>query len=255
MNVFSSYARYYDLLYRDKDYASEASFVLGLIRRYCPDASRLLDLGCGTGAHAQHLAESGACVHGVDRSASMLDCAGIRHRTLRAEVADKLVFSQGDVRRVRLGTTFDSVISLFHVLSYQTRNDDVLGAFATAKAHLKPGGIFLFDCWYGPGVLTDRPTVRVKRLRDELINVIRIAEPTINSEDNVVDVNYTILVEDRAKGATEKLEELHRMRYFFLPELEMFAVRSDLRIIDAYAWMREDKPDMNTWNACFVAQG
>ena len=36
------------------------------------------------------------------------------------------------------------MISLFHVMSYQTTNADLLAVFATAAAHLRPGGLFLF---------------------------------------------------------------------------------------------------------------
>ena len=35
MAVFGMYSRYYDLLYRDKDYAGVAAFVLDLIHRLC----------------------------------------------------------------------------------------------------------------------------------------------------------------------------------------------------------------------------
>lgn len=253
MTVFGNYARYYDLLYRDKDYAPEAAFVLALIREHCPNTKSLLDLGCGTGAHAQRLAESGVSVHGVDRSASMLERAQVRQRTLPPEVAGKLDFSQGDVREVRLGKTFDGVISLFHVLSYQTRNEDIRDTFVTAREHLKPNGAFVFDCWYGPAVLTDRPTVRVKRLEDDGVSVTRIAEPEICPNKNLVNIRYTMLVRDRTNGAVEELNELHRMRYLFLPEIEMFAGHAGLKIVGAFEWMKKNEPGLGSWNACFVA--
>jgi len=37
-SVFADYARYYDLLYKDKDYEGEADYVDGLIRRFSPTA-------------------------------------------------------------------------------------------------------------------------------------------------------------------------------------------------------------------------
>jgi len=46
---FALYARYYDLLYADKDYAGEAAYVAGLIRQRLPGATRILELGSGTG--------------------------------------------------------------------------------------------------------------------------------------------------------------------------------------------------------------
>jgi SAM-dependent methyltransferase len=255
VNSFGHYARYYDLLYRDKDYQSEASFVLDLLRNHRAETDSILDLGCGTGSHAHFLAKSGISVHGVDQSASMLETARIKHQALPISVSGRLTFSHGDVRRVRLSRDFDAVVSLFHVLSYQTHNNDVAETFATAKAHLKPDGLFVFDCWYGPGVLTNLPVVRIKRLEDEAIAVTRIAEPTLHANDNIVDVNYTIFINDREHGAAQELSELHRMRYFFRPEINLFATQAGLQIIAAQEWMKKTEPGANTWNACFVARG
>ena len=50
--VFDAYARYYDLLYCDKDYAAEAGYVANHIRKLLPHTTHILELGCGTGAHA-----------------------------------------------------------------------------------------------------------------------------------------------------------------------------------------------------------
>ena len=36
MATFADYARYYNLLYRDKDYAGETTFVLGIVRLLWP---------------------------------------------------------------------------------------------------------------------------------------------------------------------------------------------------------------------------
>ena len=38
--------------------------------------------------------------------------------------------------------------------------------FKTAAKHLKQNGVFIFDFWYGPGVLTDPPALRQKRLEN-----------------------------------------------------------------------------------------
>jgi methylase of polypeptide subunit release factors len=66
MSVFGAYARYYDLLYRDKDYAAEAQYVHRLIQSHALGARSILELGCGTGAHAVLLAGEGYRIHGVD---------------------------------------------------------------------------------------------------------------------------------------------------------------------------------------------
>ena len=43
MSIFDAYAAYYDLFYRDKDYAGEAAYVDGLIRRHHPSSQSVLD--------------------------------------------------------------------------------------------------------------------------------------------------------------------------------------------------------------------
>jgi SAM-dependent methyltransferase len=248
--VFDVYARYYDLLYRDKDYAGEAEYVATHIRKQVPQAKRILELGCGTGAHAAHLARLGYTVHGVDMSETMLALAETRKATLPQEVAARLSFGLGDVRTVRTGETYDAVISLFHVMSYQTTNDDLQAAFATAKSHLTPTGLFLFDCWYGPAVLTDPPVVRVKRLEDDEIEVLRIAEPVMHCNENVVDVNYQVMITEKATGNLEQIREVHRMRYLFIPEIYALAQRNELDVVLTHEWMSNLKAGRDSWGIC-----
>jgi SAM-dependent methyltransferase len=254
MSVFGNYARYYDLLYRDKDYVGEAQFIHRLIKTNAPDAQNILELGCGTGNHAVLLAKEGYKIHGVDLSQEMLQKADSRLSRLPPELASRLKFSHGDICEVRLNQTFDVVISLFHVISYQTKNEDLLAAFATVKEHLKPGGIFIFDVWYGPAVLTERPTVRVKRLEDEKILVTRIAEPVIYPNENLVDVNYQVFIRDKSKDAVEELRETHRMRYLFQPEAKLFMMNFGLEVIECKEWMTCAEPDFSTWGVYFVAK-
>lgn len=255
MSMFAGYAAYYDRLYRDKDYGAEAAFVMDLVRKHCPGAESLLELGCGTGIHAGHLSASGMRVHGVDRSAPMLELARARREKLSAEVAQRLVFSPGDIRQIRIRETFDAVISLFHVMSYQTSNEDLRRCFATAKEHVKIGGVFVFDCWYGAAVLTDLPRMRIKRWEDEEASITRIAEPELHPSENIVDVRYTIFVRNRTSAVTQVFEELHRMRYLFQPEIKMLAAQGDLALIEAREWMSQSEPGLKAWNACFVLQG
>lgn len=251
--VFDTYARYYDLLYRDKDYAGEAEYVATHIRDQAPHAKRILELGCGTGAHAEHLAHMGYTVHGVDISETMLARAEARKTALPPEVAARLSFSLGDVRTVRTGATYDAVISLFHVMSYQTANADLEAVFETASAHLQTGGLFLFDFWYGPAVLTQRPEVRIRRLEDEEIKVTRIAEPEIHMNKNVVDVNYTVFIEANAAGLMEQVKETHRMRYLFLPELLRFADEKIWTNFKSFGWMKLRELHQEDWAGLFLA--
>jgi SAM-dependent methyltransferase len=168
--------------------------------------------------------------------------------------SSSLTFRQGDIRNIRLSKTFDAVVSLFHVMSYQTTNKDIMSVFNAAKAHLKKGGIFIFDCWYGPAVLTERPASRVKRLEDEMISVIRIAEPAMHPNDNLVDVNYTLFIEDKSRDKIEEIKETHTMRYLFKPEIEKMLSDSELKLVTCGEWLTGKEPGLHTWSVYFLVK-
>lgn len=161
--IFDAYAGYYDLLYKDKDYKSEADYVEKLIRKYKPDAKKILDLGCGTGKHDFIFAEKGFDVTGVELSQQMIEVANSNLK-LTDKKNNVLKFVQGNTQKINLHEKFDAVVALFHVMSYHTENEEVNQAIKTVKKHLKPDGIFIFDFWYGPAVLTQRPESRIKKL-------------------------------------------------------------------------------------------
>jgi SAM-dependent methyltransferase len=255
MTVFGNYARYYDLLYRDKDYVGETEFIQQLIQSTsAPGTATIFELGCGTGNHALLLAKAGYSVHGVDLSPEMLELARERCERLPADLAAKLQFTKGDIRHVRVDEKFDVVLSLFHVISYQTTNADLLAAFETAKMHLKPGGIFIFDIWYGPTVLSEPPSVRVKRLEDDLIQVTRIAEPEIHPNQNCVDVNYHVFIKDKSSDTTTEVKEKHEMRYLFKPEIELYVNSLQMQLVEYGEWLTKKPAGTNTWGVYFVVQ-
>jgi len=248
-HVFDIYAHYYDLLYQDKDYSGESEYVDASIREKSPKAKNILELGCGTGAHAVHLARMGYTVHGVDMSENMLSRAEARKASLPAEVAARLSFGIGDVRSVSTGQTYDVVISLFHVISYQSTNADLDDAFETAEKHLTSGGLFLFDFWYGPAVLTQKPKIRVRRLENEDIKVTRVAEPTMHINENCVDVNYDIFIEQKNSNEIAQIQEKHKMRYLFLPELKCLFDSAIWSNYEACEWLTSEALSDRSWSA------
>ncbi len=243
-STFGLYSRYYDLLYRDKDYAAETAYLRTLIDEFHPETRDVLELGCGTGKHAALLARSGLNVTGVDRSAEMIDAAQT------SDVNVKII--AGDARTVRLEQQFDIVLSLFHVVSYQTTNDDVKNMFDTAALHLRDGGCFIFDVWYGPAVLCQMPQRRVKEMEDDRCKVHRVAKPLVDFNQNRVDVSYSIDVTDKASGQLERIEECHRMRYFFTPEIDLFARSSRMELIHSEQWLDRAVPSPETWGVTFI---
>lgn len=247
--VFEAYAAYYDLLYRDKDYDRESGYIDALIRCYAPTAQDILELGCGTGAHAVQLATRGYRITGIDLSDAMVQQARARAAPAQGLAPE---FVQGDLRDYRTERRFDAVLALFHVMSYQVTNADLAAAMQTAAVHLRPGGLFIFDCWYGPGVLTDPPVTRVRRLQGDGVSITRIAEPVHHPNENRVDVHYDILVE--GPPGLDRIQEVHSMRYLFAPETDLLLAAARLRRTSLSEWMGDEVPTVMTWNACVVAR-
>lgn len=249
---FKLYAKYYNLIYKDKDYGGEAKYCIDFIREFSPEAKTILNLGCGTGMHDFIFARNNFSVLGVDISPGMIALANENKKKLGKQVSKRVDFAESDVRTFKADKQFDVVTSLFHVMSYQTSNNDVAGILTTAYKHLKPGGIFIFDFWYGPAVLHEKPEVRVREFSGDNINVTRIAIPEIHHEQNSVDVNYKLFIgEDGRKKVTE-IEELHRMRYFFYPEFLLWFEKYNFKILRFCEWLTDKKPSLNSWSAVYV---
>lgn len=248
--TFDAYGKYYDLFYKDKDYRSESDYVDGLIKRYNKDSRTILDLGSGTGQHCMFFSGKGYDVTGVEISETMVERA--KENILNSDPSMKVKFMKGDIRDIDIGGKFDVIVSLFHVMSYQTLNDDFLQTLKTVRDHLKDDGKFIFDFWYGPAVLKARPESRVRKLSNDEIEVARYAEPFHRSDENVVDVNYRVIVKDRS-GKEHEIREKHSMRYFFLPEIKLFLEFSGLKFIDSFEWMKLSPLTEDSWNALVVA--
>lgn len=243
-NFGTLYSRCYDLLYGDKHYAQEAAYVHRLLKcAGIPENASLLELGSGTGRHAALLAGIGYHVVGVERSAAMLAQA-----MARAAAKESPSFAEGDVRSVRLGRKFAAVISLFHVVSYMTTDDDLFAMIDTIGEHLDPGGRFLFDIWFTPAVLWQRPESRIKKAEDEHTKVTRFANSEIDFPSNIVTVHYTTVTEDKQTGEIVTQEEAHPMRHFGLPELRLILARSGLTLDFAEAWLTGGAPSSDSWS-------
>jgi len=254
MEVFDAYSRYYDLLYKDKNYEAETNYVHSLINSVSPSAKTILELGCGTGMHARQLAGLGYTVTGIDRSKTMLERANQRRNEMQDSLASKISFSKGDIRTYTTSETFDVVISLFHVMSYLETNHDLNQTFQTAKKLLKKNGLFIFDCWHGPAVLEDKPVSRKKSFENEQTLITRVSTPEMQIEKNTVDVNFDILIENKKTGEKNQLQEIHKMRYLFPEEIETLASANGLELLHTEEWLTKNLLSDKTWNACYICK-
>lgn len=251
MEKFQDYAYYYNAFYQDKDYKKEAGTVENLFKRWgTGKQNAVLNLGCGTGRHDVELAKMGYSVTGIDLSSRMIEIA----KNYSGAMGTDVEYEAADIRNYTAVKTYDVVTSLFHVMSYQTSNEDILGAFYTAGKALRDGGIFVFDLWYGPGVLSDKPAVKIKTAEDEEHLLYRIAVPKMYAEENTVDVNYRVFVTEKKSKNVSVIDEVHKMRYFFVPELKAYLYQAGFELLECLDGNTLQKTDFNSWTAICIAK-
>lgn len=250
MEVFQDYAYYYNAFYQEKDYAAESGQIDALLKKYGCNINKIINYGCGTGRHDIELAKTGYQCKGIDMSPLMI---GIAKQNAKGENLN-IDFSVADIRNYEPTEKYDAVVSLFHVMSYQNTNEDILSAFQSARKALNVGSLFLFDVWYGPGVLSDQPSLRVKEVEDEKNKLIRIARPIMYDKKNVIDVCYEVFVIDKETGNTKVIKEVHSMRYFFYPELELILKKAGFELIDNLDCQTLGQTDYNSWTSYFIAR-
>lgn len=111
-----------------------------LVPRYGLAFRDALDLGCGTGLFACHLARRhGARVLGIDNAPAMLAVARRRCRDCRVG------FQQQDLRALALPWQFDLITANFDTLNHLRSACELRDVLRRAAALLRPGGHLLFD--------------------------------------------------------------------------------------------------------------
>ena len=182
-----------------EDYAEEAVHWRKALRAGLgPGRHRLLELGVGGGHNLSHLTgEFDATA--VDISPKMLDLS----RRLNPAVEHHL----GDMRTFRLpGRTFDAVL-IHDAICYMQTEEDLRAAFATTRAHLRPGGLLLV----APDLVRDtfRPGMQL-RWSTERGGVRIITEETVCDEDptdTLVESHFTYTITEKGRRRIER--DLH----------------------------------------------
>jgi SAM-dependent methyltransferase len=165
MNNFNAYSKYYDLIYNNKNYSSEVDYVISIFKKYGNSINNVLELGSGTGNHANYFTSKNYNITGIERSQEMVLLSNEKKINGFNSI-------NGDISNTFLDTKFDAVISLFHVISYLTENDSILNCFKITNKHLEVGGLFIFDAWYTPAVLTQQPSNKIKKLKTNLLKLL-----------------------------------------------------------------------------------
>jgi SAM-dependent methyltransferase len=251
---FRRYARHYDLLYRDKDYAGEARFVARLLARNLdlpPPQTSILDLACGTGRHALELASLGYRVEGSDISADMIEIA----RGRAAERRTPLRFYNESFQTCdRIGERYHAVIAMFAAIDYLTDYADLARSLHNIRELLHPGGVFIFDFWNGLQVLKSYEPARTKEAREKNLTVVRKSRTELDRVAQIATVVFEFTLLESGAVVHEFAEE-HRIRYFFPQEMMDLLAASGFEVVQRCPFLKDQHPiDPDEWNLTYVAR-
>ena len=201
--LYTDLAYLWPLMSPPEDYREEARVILEAIEeRLGSGPLRVLDLGSGGGHHLHHIARRHRAT-AVDLSDAMLAHSrglnpGVRHHV-------------GDMREVRLGETFD-VVLIHDAVSYLLTEDDLLAAFTTARAHLRPGGLLLVvPDDYADDFVSPHVSHEIRRFGDEELTFVEYST-TAPSNGAHVDTAYVFFL---ATGEHLRVEvDRHRCGLF-----------------------------------------
>ncbi len=183
MKLYANLAEWWPIMSTPGEYTEDALMIADLLD---PGASgtthRVLELGSGGGHLASHLKARFQMML-VDISPQMLAVS----RRLNPECPHL----QGDMRTLRLGEQFDAVL-IFDAISHLYQGEDLLAAIATARAHLRHGGIALFcPDWtletFQPGLSTGGTDEATRGMR-----YLEWTHPQISETSYFTDIAYLL---------------------------------------------------------------
>jgi len=213
---FKDYAKYYDLIYKDKDYEKEVDFIENIFWKNRP--KKILEVGCGTGNYTKILLKRGYEVTALDISEDMLKIA-------EEKCACKFV------------------------------NSDIIKALNNIHRHLKPNGIFIFDVWNGLAVMRLLPERRVKEAENDEVKVIRVAVPNLRSFDHICEVNYRLLILNKEDNTFKEINEKHVVRFYFPQEIRYYLENAGFKVLKICPFLDlNGKVDETVWNVTVIAK-
>jgi len=212
-------------------------------------ATKILDIGCGTGRHTIELTRRGYSVVGIDLSESQLK----RAQEKASEQNLQIVFQKRDARKLTFSHEFDLVIMLcegaFPLMETDKMNFQILRNAANA---LKPGGKLIFTTLNGLFPL-------FHSVKEFLASKAKEGNATYgnNSFDLMTfrDINTMVFEDDLGNKKELRCNE----RYYVPSEITWLLKTLDFKNIDIYgsklgAFSRSDKLTTEDFEMLVIAE-
>jgi ubiquinone/menaquinone biosynthesis C-methylase UbiE len=183
--MYSKSAKYYDAIYASagKDYPAEAKIVRKFIQQHKQSSGdSLLDVGCGTGIHANLLSKYYQ-VEGMDIEPKMLSVARKKYPQIR--------FQQGDMVEFKLKKKFDIIVCLFSAIGHVKTKSRLQRTIKNMSQHLLPGGVLLVEPWFTPKQWHPG-RVYVTQVNKPDAKIVRMSHSSQKGSVSIIEFQYLI---------------------------------------------------------------
>ena len=211
----------------------------------------LLDLACGTGRMAIHLAAQGYEVTGVDLVPEMIG----RARQKAAAQAVSIEWVVADARDFHLQQQFPFIFMLMNAFQFLLTREDHEAMLACVREHLQPEGYFLFE--------TRNPTPRnlyeVRHpdgQRDPLPDGGQLVSTTQQHYDPLTQIQHhvTDLTFTYTDGQRETKQHRTALRYVYPQEMESLLYYNGFKIHTCYGNWQGEPLTATSYSMIYVCQ-
>ena len=182
---YDDFAKYYDIIYQQKDYEKEVEFIKAITQEKNISHDSILDVGCGTGTHLLLLKNEFKILYGVDISEKILDIA--------EKKIPEATFSKGKMEQFKLNIKFDVITCLYSVFNYNLSMKSAIKTLKNFYLHLKPFGIVIISLY------NERKTEKQFSMhigKDYETKVAKLNEFKYYPEEKMEKSNHLLLVKD-----------------------------------------------------------
>lgn len=245
------YAKYYDIIYHDKDTEAECDFVEQLMNKFSSKKpKKILDMACGTGRHALIFSKRGFDVTGIDLSNNQLKVA--REKASELQLNPK--FFEMRMQDFKLDDKFDVALCMFEAINYITTYDEMKQALTNIRNHLKKDGLFIFDFLNGFPLLESYSPERMKIIDNGKIKMIRHKQMKLDKLKHLYEVKYNCLVLEGNK-LIDQFDEFHSCRFYFPDETKHLLEECGFKVLSIFPFMEMDKQlTDDVWDVCVVCK-
>ena len=244
---YEQFAYLYDELMKDAPYDQWVSFVKNMLAKYEVEATRLLDLACGTGELSVRFAKQGLNVTGIDLSEDMLSVAQVK---AEAEGV-KIPFFQQDMANLEGQGQFDVIGIFCDSLNYLQTEEKVISTFLNVHQRLQDHGIFIFDV-HSIYKMTEVFVNQTFALNEDDISYIWNSFP--GDDPYSVEHELSFFVLDGPTGKYDRIDELHYQRTYSIEQYAGWLDIAGFQLLEINADFEQLEPTEDSERIFFVAK-